>query len=289
MTCSMTAFARLEAQESWGTLSWEIRSVNHRFLEPHFRLPEGFRDLEFALRERIRKFVSRGKLECQLRYEIAPGLLEEFTVNEALAEKLANTCSRLAPMFSNVQPVDMLSVLQWPGVLQANEVDRDTMKQTLLKHFEAALKQLVEHRQREGKELQQHIEQRLASISEEVANVRQAMPEILDQQRQKILQRFEELKLELEPTRLEQEMVMITQRADVDEEMDRLQTHVTEVQHTFKKQKGAIGRRLDFLMQEMNREANTLASKSISTTATQSAVNLKVLIEQIREQVQNIE
>ncbi|WP_370280261.1 YicC/YloC family endoribonuclease [Pontibacterium sp.] len=289
MTRSMTAFARQEAEHAWGSLIWEIRSVNHRYLEPHLRLPESLRDLEGSLREQLRKKLSRGKVECTLRFH-PEAQAQQLTVNTEFAKELIAAADEVAALSlsGNTQPMNPLDVLRWPGVLQDAQIDMDQVKAEALKLFGTALDDLIAGREREGKELNGLIEQRLAAIAEIVVEVRSKLPEILQAQRDNLRSRLEELKEDLDEGRLEQEMVILAQKADVDEEMDRLNTHVQEVRRVLN-QKGPIGRRLDFLMQELNREANTLSSKSIVAETTQCAVELKVLIEQMREQIQNIE
>ncbi|MDI3325078.1 YicC family protein [Pontibacterium granulatum] len=289
MTRSMTAFARQEAEHAWGSLIWEIRSVNHRYLEPHLRLPESLRDLEGSLREQLRKKLSRGKVECTLRFH-PEAQAQQLTVNTEFAKELIAAADEVAALSlsGNTQPMNPLDVLRWPGVLQDAQIDMDQVKTEALKLFGTALDDLIAGREREGKELNGLIEQRLAAIAEIVVEVRSKLPEILQAQRDNLRSRLEELKEDLDEGRLEQEMVILAQKADVDEEMDRLNTHVQEVRRVLN-QKGPIGRRLDFLMQELNREANTLSSKSIVAETTQCAVELKVLIEQMREQIQNIE
>ena len=289
MTRSMTAFARQEAEHSWGSLIWEIRSVNHRYLEPHLRMPESLRELEGSLREQLRKKLSRGKVECTLRFH-PEAQAQQLAVNSEFAKELIAAADEVAALSlsGNTQPMNPLDVLRWPGVLQDAQIDMDQVKAEALKLFGRALDDLIAGREREGAELNALIEQRLVSISEIVVEVRSKLPQILQAQRDNLRSRLEELKEDLDEGRLEQEMVMLAQKADVDEEMDRLNTHVLEVRRVLQ-QKGPIGRRLDFLMQELNREANTLSSKSIVADTTQCAVELKVLIEQMREQIQNIE
>ncbi|WP_286240523.1 YicC/YloC family endoribonuclease [Neptuniibacter halophilus] len=287
MTRSMTAFARQEAEHDWGSLSWEIRSVNHRYLEPHMRLPENLKELEGSLREKLRKTLSRGKVECTLRFN-PEAKVQQLVVNEDYAREVIHAAETLQGMLAAHQPVDPLELMRWPGVLQDVKLDMELVKNSARALFDKALDDLIEGRSREGVELSGLINQRLDSISEIVAEVRSKMPQILENQRNNLQQRLAELKQELDESRLEQEIALLAQKADVDEEMDRLDTHVQEVRRVLK-QKGPIGRRLDFLMQELNREANTLSSKSIVASTTQCAVELKVLIEQMREQIQNIE
>ncbi len=287
MTRSMTAFARQESQQSWGTLTWEVRSVNHRFLEPHLRIPEPFRELEGILRETLRKRISRGKVECTLRF-VPEAQAQTLQVNETFARQLIAATEQMEQLMPASQTLNPLELLRWPGVLQDVQIDMDAVRQAAQTLFNKAIDDLTVGREREGKELAALIEQRLDTISEVVADVRSKLPQILQNQRESLRAKIADLSVELDPQRLEQEVVLLAQKADVDEEMDRLNTHVQEVRRVLK-QKEPVGRRLDFLMQELNREANTLSSKSIVTDTTKSAVELKVLIEQMREQIQNIE
>ncbi|KGK82789.1 YicC family protein [Pseudomonas stutzeri] len=287
MVHSMTAFARSELAGPHGTLSWEIRSVNHRYLEPHLRLPETFRDLEGAVREALRKGLSRGKVECTLRFAEDAGR-GELQLDRERASQLIAAAESVAALIRQPAPIDPLQVLGWPGVLVGDAIDPQALNQSALQLFHDALAQLREGRQREGEELARLLDERLDGILVEVATLREQVPQMLAAQRQKVLDRCAEMQVELDPQRLEQEMVLLAQKSDVAEELDRLATHVGEVRRVLKTG-GAAGRRLDFLMQELNREANTLGSKAFDPRSTQAAVNLKVLIEQMREQVQNIE
>lgn len=287
MTRSMTAFSRQESQQSWGTLVWEIRSVNHRYLEPSLRIAESLREIEPKLRETLRKTLSRGKLDCSLRLELACQQ-QSISINQDKAKQLIDAAQQLSSLCTNAQPINTLEVLRWPGVMQEGELDINEVKQQALKLFNQALADLNSARDREGTELATLIHQRLDAINIVVADVRSKMPAILAQQKSLMLTRVNELQLELEPMRIEQEIALLAQKADVAEELDRLDTHVQEVRRLLNQQ-GVKGRRLDFLMQELNREANTLSSKAIVVDTTNSAVELKVLIEQMREQIQNIE
>ena len=287
MVHSMTAFARIEGAGANGTLSWELRSVNHRYLEPHLRLPDAFRDLEGAVRESLRQGLSRGKVECTLRFsEETAG--KSLQVDSSRASQLIAAAEQVAALIRQPAPLNPLEVLAWPGVLVADSADPQALNAAALQLFEQALGELKNGRAREGAELARLLNERLDSIQEEIAALRLLVPEMLANQRQKIETRFAEMQAELDPQRLEQELVLLAQKSDVAEELDRLATHVGEVRRVLKAG-GAAGRRLDFLMQELNREANTLGSKAFDPRSTQAAVNLKVLIEQMREQVQNIE
>jgi uncharacterized protein (TIGR00255 family) len=289
MPRSMTGFARREAKLSWGTLVWEIRSVNHRYLEPSFRLPEDFREIEPNLRDAMRKALQRGKVEASLSVHWDQEGESDLGINLAKVTQLTTAAQQINGLLGAVAaPVNALDILRWPGVIQKQELEREELHTVALQLFESALQGLIEHRSREGAELEQLILNRLDSVSAQVVKVRARMPEILAAQREKLQAKLAALQVELDPERLEQEIVLLAQKADVDEELDRLDTHVIEVKRSLK-QTDSLGRRLDFLMQELNREANTLSSKAIVSDTTQAAVELKVLIEQMREQVQNIE
>ena len=287
MPSSMTAFARHSIECHWGTAAWEIRSVNHRYLETGFRMPETVRDLEATLRELTRKHLQRGKVDCTLQLNIAKQS-GEVAINQPLAEQYITASEQLARLMADPAKISPLDILRWPGVLSEPEIDREELKNTLLRLFEETLDQLVEGRRREGEKLGELVEKRLDGIAVQLATVRSRLPELLAAQRQKLIDRLQEVSTDLDQNRLEQELVLIAQRADVDEELDRLDTHLGEIRRVLQRQE-PIGRRLDFLMQELNREANTLSSKSIATDTTNAAVELKVLIEQMREQIQNIE
>ena len=286
MIHSMTGYARQEFKGDWGTAVWEIRSVNQRYLETYLRLPEQLRGLEPILRERLRQRLERGKVECNLRFE-SQSQSGTLHVNEALAEQLIDNALWVIDRAGQGQ-LNPLDVLRWPGVIAAEEQDMDALNTHLLAGFDQVLGQFIDSRQSEGSKLKSLIEQRLDNIQAQVIKVRAHMPQILDWQRQKLIDRLGEAKLELDPLRVEQEIVLLAQRIDVAEELDRLETHIGETRKILSKG-GACGRRLDFMMQEFNRESNTLGSKSINAETTQVAVELKVLIEQMREQIQNIE
>jgi len=284
----MTAFSRQQQDQEWGSLTWEIRSVNHRYLETSVRLPESFRALENAVRESVRKRLTRGKVECQLRFQSETKVSSDLHLNRGLIQQLVQANSEIDQLTGGTSNLSNMEVLRWPGVIEEQDFDKSSMEKQALSLFSAALDDLVATRDREGAELQGFISQRIDSIREIVVSIRHKMPEILAKQKQNILDRLAELQAELEPTRLEQEVSLLAQKADVEEELDRLDSHLNEVERVLGA-KGQKGRRLDFLMQELNREANTLSSKSIVAETTLSAVELKVLIEQMREQIQNVE
>jgi len=284
----MTAFARQPIEKDWGTGAWEIRSVNSRYLETNFRLPEVFRSLEFKLREKLRKKLSRGKIDCSLRLDFSQGNNDGLSVDHDFAESLIKAHQSLQKIAGIEQAPDLTRLLNFTGMIKKSEVNSDLMEKELLSSLDDAIEQLVKMRAREGESITVMIQQRLDGIAEQISYVREEMPVIAKWQKEKILSRFEEVKLELDENRFEQEMVMVAQKIDVDEELDRLDAHINEVTRLVKKG-GVVGRRLDFLMQELNREANTLGSKSISKKTTGASIELKVLIEQMREQIQNIE
>ncbi|WP_077338982.1 YicC/YloC family endoribonuclease [Pseudocolwellia agarivorans] len=287
MIHSMTAFSRVEVKGDWGNAVWEIRSVNQRFLETYFRLPEQFRSIEPVLRERFRKQLNRGKVECNLRFNANASEKNNLTLNKDLALQLIEHAGWVNEQTLNSQlnPVD---IMRWPGVMEAEEADMSKIQTEILAGFDQALTDFIAARASEGENMKVLIEQRLDGITAEAEKVKTFMPEIIEWQRNRIIDKFTSAKIELESTRVEQELVLLAQKMDVDEEIDRLYSHVKETKSILKKG-GAQGRRLDFMMQEFNREANTLGSKSINSDITNSAVELKVLIEQMREQIQNIE
>lgn len=288
MLRSMTAFARQQSQGEWGVVTWEIRSVNHRYLEPHFRLPDNLRDLEPKLRDILRQRVGRGKVECSLKFQPSAAGVEQYQLNLELVKELNNAANQINRILDNPAHLSALDFMQWPGVLTAQEVSMEPVKDSAMACFSASLDELLATREREGAQLLPLLDQRLQSITEIVSEVRAKLPTILKNQSANIKARFDEAKVDLDNDRLEQEMVLLAQKSDVDEELDRLEAHVNEVSSVLRSNE-PIGRRLDFLMQELNREANTLSSKSIVADTTRAAVELKVLIEQMREQVQNIE
>ena len=287
MILSMTAFARADQQSTLGSYSWEIRSVNSRYLEPHFRLPDSLKAIEAPVRETLRKQLSRGKVECTLKFtpEVAA---QSLSINESLVDQLNQAADQVHGVIGPGNALDALEILKWPGVLTQPALDMEKVQQQALDCFNRALTDLLAMREREGAALQVFIEQRIEGIGEQVQKVKALLPDILSEQRSNVLSRFADLQISVDESRLEQELVIMLQKADVDEELDRLSAHLNEVTGILKKG-GAVGRRLDFMMQELNREANTLSSKSISFLSTQIAVELKVLIEQMREQIQNIE
>lgn len=285
---SMTGFARAQSQGDCGLVTCELRSINHRYLDISLHVPDVLRELESTLRDQIRHHIKRGKIECYIRYQSSDAAGAEMKVNMHMAKQLCDVSEKISQLLKNPAPVNTIEMMRWPGILQIEELDLEKIEDELTKVMEKALIDLVDMRVREGEVLRKVFFQRLDTMQEELVKVKGRMPEIIAGQREKLMARFSEAKIELDPARLEQEMVMLAQRIDVMEEMDRLSAHMNETQRILK-QGGMIGRRLDFLMQELHREANTLGSKSAHVDSTRASVELKVLIEQMREQVQNIE
>ncbi|MFT7491191.1 MAG: hypothetical protein ACI80S_000773 [Pseudohongiellaceae bacterium] len=288
MPNSMTGFARTDGQASWGDVSCEIRSVNHRYLEPSMRLPESLRALEPLVREQLRQKLQRGKIDVSFHVSLNKDSPDALSINKDVLKTLLNAAEQIKQLHNDTAPIDALRLLQFPGIIQQTTVDADLVQALAKNLLEQALESLLKHRAREGQELHHLIDARLDEIALLVVQVREKMPAILAAQKDKLKQRLDEFKTELDGDRLEQEMTILANKADVAEELDRLDTHLIEVRHILG-ESGTIGRRLDFMMQELNREANTLSSKSLTSDTTQIAVSLKVLIEQMREQIQNIE
>ena len=288
MIRSMTAFAREERRDEHGDLVWEIRSVNHRYLEVFVRLPDEFRVLEPAVRERVAARLGRGKVECMLRYKPAPAALAAVQVNRALAERVIAAARGLSDLLPGSRDPSAFDVLRWPGVLETEVADLSPAQAAANELLERTLVSLGETRSREGRRLGELIAQRSAALRVLVGRARERMPVVIESVRERLRARLAEVAGQLDPVRIEQEMALLAQRLDVDEEMDRLATHLSEVERVLGRPEPA-GRRLDFLMQELNREANTLSSKSSDTELTSVAVEMKVLIEQMREQIQNVE
>ncbi|WP_020395442.1 YicC/YloC family endoribonuclease [Thiolinea disciformis] len=288
MIRSMTAFAHQESASPEGKLSWELRSVNHRYLDISLRLPEEFRALENHLRTILQNRLQRGKLEASLRFTAGSKENSTIVVNEPLARALIIACRQIELLTNSPEPLRAVDILRWPGVTLDSPTDLDALARQARALLEKTLDDLIATREREGKRIAEMIDQRCEQIAEIILRIRKRRPEIIQSIREKIHQRLEELDILPDRNRLEQELVLLAQRLDIDEELDRLLAHLDEIVAVLERDE-PIGRRLDFLMQELNREANTLGSKSNDTETTQAAVDLKVLIEQMREQIQNIE
>lgn len=288
MARSMTAFARHESTGEWGRLVWELRSVNHRHVEIGLRMPEELRALEGEVRTRIAARLNRGKVDAGLRLDTSSQVDVQIRVNEGLARRVIEAATVVGALMTEHTPLNPLDVLRWPGVLESRELDPDVLSSATLTALEEALGQMSEARSREGARLREIVLQRCAAIGEITQTLRIRVPEIIASIKARQMQRIQEIAGTLDPARVEQECALLIQRLDVAEELDRLETHLAEVTRVLDQQE-PIGRRLDFLMQELNREANTLGSKSAHVDTTGASVELKVLIEQMREQIQNIE
>ncbi|MFZ1343379.1 YicC/YloC family endoribonuclease [Thiothrix eikelboomii] len=288
MIRSMTAFAHHEIASAHGKLSWELRSVNHRYLDISLRVPEEFRSLENNFRTLLQNRLHRGKLEASLRYAAGVGENSAIVVNEPLARALIIACRQIEALTNSTETLKAVDILRWPGVTLDSAPDLEKLGQEAELLLVTALNDLIATREREGKRLAEFIDSRCDQIAEILVRIRKRRPEIISGIKDKIHQRLAELDVIPDNNRLEQELVILAQRLDVDEELDRLMAHLDEINAVLERDE-PIGRRMDFLMQELNREANTLASKSNDAETTQAAVDLKVLIEQMREQIQNIE
>ena len=284
----MTAFSTCTDEQVWGSLVWEIRSVNHRYLDASFKLPDELRSLENTIRNRLSASVKRGKIECNLRYRSNNQQQAELNVNEEAVNAILKACQIISKRLHQPSEMNALEVLKWPGVIEEPETNINQVMEAAKKLFDTAVAELTDARNSEGKRLQVMIEERCVAMQEIVSSERKRRPQLLQQTREKLLKRLEELSSSYDKDRFEQELAYIAQKMDVDEELDRIESHFAAIENIFKRDE-PIGRRLDFISQELNREANTLGSKSSDIETTQASVELKVLIEQIREQVQNIE
>jgi uncharacterized protein (TIGR00255 family) len=288
MIRSMTAFARVERATTWGTAYWELRSVNNRYLDIVPRLPEEARSIEGAVRERIRGRMRRGKVDCTLRLSQGTENESEFMLDLNLVKMIADATREIDKLIHDPARVNAMEVLRWPGVVQTSTPDPDALGAAALELLDQGLGELVATREREGEQIREMLVQRCQEVEVIVAEVKKRLPEILAGLRERLGERLAEIREQLNEERLEQEMALVAQKMDVAEELDRLEAHVLEVRRVLDTDEPA-GRRLDFLMQEMNREANTLGSKSMDAESTRASVDLKVLIEQMREQIQNVE
>ncbi len=288
MVRSMTAFSRQEKSGEFGNLVMELRSVNQRFLDINFRMPEELRSLEPRLRSAISERLSRGKVECNLRYQPPAAAQDELQLDMELVRRISDASREIDHVLYDHAPLSSLEILRWPGVLQSRSVDQDSLFAAVTELLDTALTDLIATREREGGKLAAVIEQRCEAMETLVEQVRVKMPEIMNAWREKLQTRLQQASIDVDAERLEQEIVLLANKTDVDEELDRLAMHIEEVRRVLNDEQ-PIGRRLDFLMQELNREANTLGSKSVHVDSTRASVDMKVLIEQMREQVQNIE
>ncbi len=289
MPNSMTAYASISESGAAGVLSWELRSVNHRYLDVSLRLPEEFRVLEPAVREMFKRTLARGKVDATLRFRPEPGAAAaSLELDRTLALALVHRVVELQHLAGSGTDPDVVHLIQWPGLLREQGADFEAERNRATALLEQALDKLGEARSREGSAIAEMLESRLAVLLQQVGRVREHLPAVRETLKTRFQQRVESLDMELEPTRLEQEVALQLTRLDVDEELDRLEAHAAEIRRVIALDE-PVGRRLDFLMQELNREANTLGSKSMAAETTGISVELKVLIEQMREQIQNVE
>ncbi len=288
MIRSMTAFARVDGEVEGAELAWELRSVNHRYLETFVRLPEELRALEPQVRQKVGARLGRGKVECVLRLKLSSQAAAAIEIDEERLEALLKACRDVEIHSIEATSPGVMDLLRWPGIVREAEPDQKPVQEKALRLLDQALDQLVATREREGEQIRRLLLARLEGIEAQVRRARERLPEIRTRLREKLLARLEELQAKVDADRVEQELVMLAQKLDIDEELDRLDGHVAETRRVLERDE-PVGRRLDFLMQEFNREANTLGSKSADGDTTAVAVELKVLIEQMREQVQNVE
>jgi uncharacterized protein (TIGR00255 family) len=284
----MTGFARQSVDLGLGTLTWELRAVNHRYLDLQFRLPEELRPKEQVFRQQVSKVLNRGKVECALHFRRAFDQQVELQLNTELAALIGTRVKELSAVLPATGPLNPIEILRWPGVIQESEIDMDPLFAEAGTLLDQALANIAEMRASEGERIAAMIESRCADIATLSRSVRARMPEVLSASRAKQRERIERLDVAADPARLEVELALIAQKLDVDEELDRLDSHIVEIRQVVASDE-PVGRKLDFLMQELNREANTLGSKSADKETTSAAVDLKVLVEQMREQIQNVE
>ena len=288
MLRSMTAFGRSSSGSDNDLFVCELRSVNHRYLDISIRLPDSLRSLEAVIRERLSARLQRGKVEVAIRQSESATQASAVALNEPLLEQLAQAADRVSELTGSAKTLDTLSLLQWPGVMALDHQSRDALAVSAMAAFEHALDDFIESREREGLHIAALLDGKAQAIAEITQVVRAARPDVVTRQREKLMSKLSSLEVDYDTARLEQELVYAAQRLDVDEELDRLDAHIIELKNVLKRDE-PVGRRLDFLMQEFNREANTLSSKSNDSVTTAASVDMKVLIEQMREQVQNVE
>ena len=288
MLRSMTAYARTTTEADWGQATWELRSVNNRYLDAVFRIPDELRGLEPRFRSAISQHIARGKVECNLRISMTARDDDSLQLDMNLAQQLVKAANTLAPLTNTKDSLRLGEILRWPGVIRPAETDLAHLASPVLDLLGQAVDDLVATREREGEKIHSMVSQRCADITTIVNTQRPRQPALVEAARERLQQRLADIMENLDHERIEQEIVILASKSDVAEELDRLDAHIAEVRRVIE-QKQAVGRRLDFLMQELNREANTFGSKSTCAQSTRASVDLKVLIEQIREQIQNVE
>jgi len=284
----MTGFARQSAESNAGTMTWELRAVNHRYLDVQFRLPDELRPQEHAFKQQVSATLKRGKVECALHLRRAFDQQAEMQLNADLVQLIGTRVTEIRDTLPDASPPNPIDILRWPGVITETEIDAEPLQEEATALLDEALKAMAAMRASEGERIAAMLESRCADIETLSASVRKRMPDVLAGAHAKQRERIERIDIEADPARLEVELALIAQKLDVDEELDRLDSHLVEIRQVLASDE-PVGRRLDFLMQELNREANTLGSKSADAETTKAAVELKVLIEQMREQIQNVE
>jgi uncharacterized protein (TIGR00255 family) len=284
----MTGFARQSAESGAGTMTWELRAVNHRYLDVQFRLPDEFRPIEQAFKQQVSTVLNRGKVECTLHFRRAFDQQAEMKLDADLVSLIGTRVTEIRNAIADASPPNAIDILRWPGVITETEIDAEPLQHEAATLLDRALQSMAEMRRSEGARISEMLGTRCGDIAALAASVRERLPVVLEGAHAKQRERIERLDVEADPARLEVELALISQKLDVDEELDRLESHITEIRQVLTSDE-AVGRRLDFLMQELNREANTLGSKSADAQTTKAAVELKVLIEQMREQIQNVE
>ena len=284
----MTGFARQSAESSVGALTWELRAVNHRYLDVQFRLPEELRPQEQAFKQQVSAVLKRGKVECTLHVRRGFDQQTEMRLNADLIQLIGARITEISGILPDSSPPSSVEILRWPGVITETEIDAEPLQQDASALLDQALEAMTAMRASEGERIAEMLESRCNAIAALAKTVRKRLPDVLSKAHAKQCERIERLDVEADPARLEVELALIAQKLDVAEELDRLDSHIVEIGQALRSNE-AVGRRLDFLMQELNREANTLGSKSADAETTKAAVELKVLIEQMREQIQNVE
>ena len=288
MIHSMTAYGRTEDKKNDNSIACEIRTINHRYLEISIRMPEELRSLEQKIRENISRKLKRGKIDCNISIDKNTSKNDPLLINQDVLKKVIDAAENTRINLSNPSALSALDLIQWPGVLEKDSLEPTKINKSILKLLGQTLDVVIDTRKREGEKIKKMLVQRCSKIKKIVSNTQKKIPMIQKKLREKLKKRAKELVNELDNDRLEQELLFISQKMDIAEEIDRLLAHTEEVERVLD-QSGPIGRRLDFLMQEMNRESNTLGSKSNHLHTSNASVELKVLIEQMREQIQNIE
>ncbi len=287
MPNSMTAFSRIDVNSEFGSLIFELKSVNHRFIEINFKIPELFKKLELQMRDLLKEALVRGKVECSIIIN-ENTVLSETKIDQAQLENYLDLMQKVKSKVGEPDKISITDVLNLPGVLNQKPVESSGLEKFCLEGFKETIKKLKEFREIEGKKLKKDISEKIKFIEVHLKSLEKELPRLLDLNRKRLEKRISDLAVQIDRDRLDQEMVLLANRSDIDEEIVRLRSHSSEVIRLLDTD-NAIGRKLDFLMQEMNREANTIGSKSLSEFTSKVAIELKVLIEQIREQVQNIE